>query len=399
MKTKLLWVALAIPAVLIQPVFAFCMELPRPLSTEIEDVQRHLRSDEVMLEYHLTDSSVRVNAIARESAFFTTQSLDRLFWSSLKSFQKKLKSAEANDFLMQGEILYFFLVKPVQPFLSGCHRLIIIPGDRLQGLPFEALIRIDCNGQCNNLCNYYYLVHDFEVVYQSSRECWNDNVSTGREEHLVTDDDCRFAFVGFSPVSGKNGPITALPRSKSEITEIGGLFHQKGLTSWPGFDEGSCKDCFLAMAARGRIIHLATHHIPYISGCSPGGFLFAGYDPARKPGGVPDDLLTRDDIRLLRLHADLVVLNTCSSGADGTRAEVFGSSVPQLLYKAGARNILSTLWNVTDNLAEAFVLDFYRLWLSGKTYSAALREVKLQWINCRNTAIPGIWAAYVLMGE
>ena len=74
-------------------------------------------------------------------------------------------------------------------------------------------------------------------------------------------------------------------------------------------------------------------------------------------------------------------------------------SLPQILFLAGASNILSTLWNVTDQLAGNFMLDFYKSYLSGKTYSEALREVKLQWIKCKATAIPAIWAPYVLMGE
>ena len=103
-----------------------------------ENIQHNLQSDEVMLEYSLTDSSVLVTALAVDSTLFASQSLNPLFWTSLESFRKKLRSADPNEFSILGQVLYLFLVKPVEDFLTGKRRLIIIPDSRLSGLPFEA---------------------------------------------------------------------------------------------------------------------------------------------------------------------------------------------------------------------------------------------------------------------
>jgi CHAT domain-containing protein len=338
-----------------------------------EELQSHLYADEVLIEYVLTDTSVLINAIGRESSFSSTQSLNQLFWFCVRSFRKKLTSAEPLNFLVPGEILYMFLIKPLQQFISGRRRLIIIPGDRLAGLPFEAFIRSDSLSLYHDLCSRHYLIRDHEVVYHHSKDSWNERIRDGgREDHLSAD-QFNFFFLGFSPVYKKNRTCTALPSARNEIFEIGALFRQKGKSLWLGYEELTDKDYFKQMVCKGRIVHLAAHH----DAC----------------------LLTCDEIAGLHLGADLIVLNSCSSGIYKVNEANSGNSPAQVFYNAGAKNVLSTLWNVTDALARQFMVDFYRIWLTGKSYSDALREVKMQWISCSATTMPSIWAPYVLMGE
>ncbi|MEI7896351.1 MAG: CHAT domain-containing protein [bacterium] len=399
MKTTISWFTIILPGIMIQMIPECIEAQPMPLPEDVRYVQSHLNEEEVMLEYNIFDSVVQVSAIANESTMSVRLSLNKLFWISLKSFRYKLKSADPIDFLTYGEILYQFLIKPVRDFLKGRHRLIIITDDRLAGLPFEALIRRDSMDACSNLCNLHYLIHDFEVVYHCSMVSWNERVMSRGSEHSGNPDDYQFAFMGFSPAGSKQEHYTPLPRSRSEIASIGSLFRQKGLSSWLVYDEEDGKKYFKERACRGKIVHLATHYMPEGTGNGAGGFLFNKSTAGKGKKQRQESLLTIDEIKILQLDADLVVLNACGSAVERFSSETPRISLPALLFMAGARNILATLWNVTDNLAEHFMLDFYRLWLSGKTYSAALREVKLQWINCNSTTIPTIWAPYVLMGE
>jgi CHAT domain-containing protein len=366
---------------------------------EIGRIQRILPMNEVILEYTLTDSTVRINAIDHTSTLCANQSLDRLFWRSMKSFQKLMKSAETREFSIYGELLYQFLIKPVQVILSGKQRLIIIPDERLSGLPFEAFIRSDVPETDNNFCNLYYLIQDYEVVYQSSVERWNEQAMKTDCLYPLIHDTSQYAFMGFSPVSEKNGHLASLPGSGSEITDIGSLFCQKGLSSWLVFGGHSEKEYFKSMAGKGKIVHVATHYIHSERDYSEGGFVFSDYNSANSKSPKQQGLLTLEEINVLKLEADLIVLNACGSGVGRLNRGTASQSLPDLLINAGARNILSTLWNVTDNLAGDFMRDFYRSVLSGKTYSEALREVKLQWISCRETTLPTIWAPYVLTGE
>ena len=252
-----------------------------------------------------------------------------------------------------------------------------------------------------NVCNIHYLIRDFEVVYHCSR-VYSSNLTGENEdadEHAGSPDDYQFAFMGFSPVFSNYPGLSALPGSKIEIAEIGSLFHQKGLSNWLVSEQYSEKEYFKSVAGRGKIIHLATHYLHDANNPQREGFLFWGYDSSGKKNPSDDGILSVDEITKLQLQADLIVLNACSSGIEQLRSGDTVSSLPCVLCMAGARNILSTLWSVNDKLTGNFMVSFYRQWLSGKSYSKALREVKLQMICCPETAMPTIWAPYILTGH
>ncbi len=393
------WKAFLLPGILIFVLQGVAQAQPGHLPEGSENVQQNLKQDEVMLEYFLTDSSVVVNAIAVDSTLFASQSLNSLFWVSLKSFQKKLKSADPNEFSILGQVLYLFLIKPVEDFLMGKRRLIIIPDVRLAGLPFEAFVLNDNSSPPYNICNIHYLINDYEVVYHCSPEFWSKLAELKQNEHADSPDDYQFAFMGFSPVFSNYPGLSALPGSKIEIAEIGSLFHQKGLSNWLVSEQYSEKEYFKSVACRGKIVHLATHYIHDVNDPTREGFLFWGYDSSGKKKVSDDGILSIDEITKLKLQADLLVLNACSSGIELQRSGDSVSSLPCVFFMAGAKNIVSTLWSVNDNLAGDFMVSFYRQWLSGKSYSEALREVKLQMIHCPGTAMPTIWAPYVLTGH
>jgi len=363
------------------------------------NIQQNLKSDEVLLEYVLSDSSVLVSAIAVDSTLYARQSLNSLFWISLKSFRKKLKSADPNEFSILGQVLYLFLVNPVKDFLNGKRRLIIIPDEKLSGLPFEAFIIHDDANPPYNICNIHYLIRDYEVVYHCSAAYWTHVAEANREAHEVSPDDHQFAFMGFSPVFSNIPGLSALPDSKVEIAAIGSLFHQRGLSTWVVSGQFSGKEYFKTEACRGRIVHLATHFVRDETDPQRQGFLFWGYDPSGKKNRPENGILTAEEITKLQLQADLIVLNACSSGIEQVKSGDTVSPIPCVFFMAGAKNILSTLWSVNDKLAGQFMISFYRHWLSGKSYSEALREVKLHMISYPETAMPTIWAPYVLTGR
>ncbi|MEI7660945.1 MAG: CHAT domain-containing protein [Bacteroidota bacterium] len=364
-----------------------------------ENIRQNLKPDEVMLAYFLTDSSVQVNAVTVDSTLLASQSLNPLFWESMKSFRKKLMSADPNEFSILGQVLYLFLVDPVKELLPGKRRLIIIPDERLTGLPFEAFVLNDAIAPPYNICNIHYLIRDFEIVYHCSPLNWSTLACEVNDEHESSPDDHRFAFMGFSPVFSDYPGVSPLPGSKMEINEIGSLFRQKGLSRWLVSGRNSDKEYFKSVAGRGKIVHLATHFLRDVSDPRNEGFLFWGYDSSGKNGPPDNGILSVDEIPKLRLQADLIVLNTCSSGIEKQKSGDTVCSLPCVFFLAGARNVLSTLWSVNDKLAGSFMVSFYRIWLSGKSFSESLREVKLHMISCPETALPTIWAPYVLTGR
>jgi CHAT domain-containing protein len=387
-------------ALFVIPAFPATTEAETSLFPEnLGSVQAHLKPGEAILEYSLSDSALQVYAITREIAVNTSQTLAPLFWNSLKFFEEKLKTADHRDLIVQGEILYLFLVKPVQNFLGGIRRLIIIPGARLSGFPFETLVKNESSTAGRPVAARHFLVIDYEIVYHHSSIDWCEKMACPIKNPDLLRDESVISFLGCSPAFAGNGVIPSLPEAKHEIDAISELFCEKGLSPQKVCDGPGGKDCFKSKAGFGKIVHLATHYLQDASGGGVTGFVFPGNGLSGEQNQDPNEVLTLEEIAGMRLKADLIVLSTCGAGRNRNDGRQQEESMPGVFFAAGARNVLSALWNVTDKLAKEFMLDFYRQWLSGKTYSEALREVKLQWISCRETALPTIWAPYVLTGE
>jgi CHAT domain-containing protein len=72
-----------------------------------------------------------------------------------------------------------------------------------------------------------------------------------------------------------------------------------------------------------------------------------------------------------------------------------------LLY-AGTKNIIVSLWKVTDESTSDLMVDFYKNSLAGKeqlSYSEALRNAKLKMIREGKYAHPLYWSPFILVGK
>jgi CHAT domain-containing protein len=359
-------------------------------------IQVKLLPDEVILFYRHTDSVLLVTAVDHWSEVEATIITNNLFWESLNAYRKKIKSADLDNFFVYSKLLYSFLVGPVQNFLKNKHRLIIVPDQVLAEIPFEALIPDSFPDNKGTSKIPRFLIHDFEVVYRRAEVLnWGDRTDLF-DFYPKKGNQNPYAFIGFSSDFTNHSSIGGLPETRKELKLIGSMFETNGLPARLVEGGLSGKDHFKRMADSSSIIHLATHYfngsdIPFHNG-----FLFWDDNSNNSQKTANEEVLTIEEICNLQFHADLVVLSACASGMERLQSGKYRNAVPEIFLIAGAQNILSTLWNVTDRVTVAFMVDFYGLLLSGKSYSAALREVKLQMLRCRETSLPTVWAPYIL---
>jgi O-acetyl-ADP-ribose deacetylase (regulator of RNase III) len=85
---------------------------------------------------------------------------------------------------------------------------------------------------------------------------------------------------------------------------------------------------------------------------------------------LADGELTPADVRAQPLAARLVFLNTCGRSAEGAMARAF--------LLAGARNVITTVWDVADEQAQRFALRCYEALCLGRTLGEALLEARRQ---------------------
>jgi CHAT domain-containing protein len=148
-----------------------------------------------------------------------------------------------------------------------------------------------------------------------------------------------------------------------------------------------------------RLVHLATHGYAYSSDA-----LARSSFVALAPDEKHDGFLTVGEIlddADLTLSAELVVLSACQTGL-GDLKEAEGTIGFQRSFLAkGARSVLVSLWNISDEATVRLMKAFYTHWLDdadGPTKAEALRRAQEDLRNTPGFEDPLYWAAFQLVG-
>ncbi len=381
----------------------YSMQTKHDWKRDPSGIMKYLRKDEAILEYLCTDSVIYLFLVRTDGLSMKRVVLHPSFNVSMKECLYQLKSGGIRDFSTLGRNLYNCLIAPVDPGLTGIRRLIIIPDEELSLFPFETLIRAEPAGtkvtesNGTNSSSWHYLIRDFEITYHFSAEAWF------RDTIQAKQDTGFYRFAGFAPVF-RNNPdkepsMNPLPFAMKEVSGIAGLFEQETGHQFVFLDTAATEKNFRGHAPGSTHIHIATHSL--ISESDPMNSALV-FSKCKYPGDQQDKndgLLHLDEISNLRLNASLVVLSACATGKGKVTRTEGVLALTRGIYLAGASNVVYSLWNIPDHLTSEFMLNFYRSYFHIKSYSTALRDVKLKMISRSETSLPYIWAGIVLLGR
>lgn len=145
-----------------------------------------------------------------------------------------------------------------------------------------------------------------------------------------------------------------------------------------------------------------------VTGLMPGllsGLVTAGANRSRAEG-EDDGLLTAEEVTWLDLNGcELVVLSACETALGTERGGEGLMSLQQAFRMAGAKTVVSSLWNVDDEATGDLMRAFYRrLWIDEVSRIEALRGAQLERlrqnrIEHRGRALPWSWGGFVLFGD
>jgi len=361
-------------------------------------IQELLSGHEVLMEFFPTDSLIFILTVTREAAGINIARTGPGFWQDVRLFQNQVRQAVFNESRKRSEQISIVLLSQVAKYLKGKTRAVIIARNCLHAFPFDLLVVPgSTSGQHSQRSSY--LIEKMEIVCNNSISQWLRCRLRDRIIQAGPHADKSPSFVGFSPGFDAHGCIQELHDAGTEVRRIGKMFNEKGMAPVVLLDENSNENNFKSYARSGHIVHLATHSMRNMTNPEMNGLLFHEYCPGLSGGEKDDGLLAIPEICELKIPADLIVLNSCASAKVIGRVGVNWYSCADCFIKAGAGNVLCTLWNVTDHFAERFMVEFYRYYLSGMSFSKALRQAKLRMMSEPSTMLPVNWAAYVLIGS
>ncbi len=211
--------------------------------------------------------------------------------------------------------------------------------------------------------------------------------------------------------------VSPLPGSLSEVETIFKLFEDNGkkaaMKTHQQANEQSAKSGEISEA---RIVHFATHGFvnatkPELSGiflAQDTSSAFSDYEDIY--GNIAqqnDGILYQSEIYNLKLNAELTVLSACETGL-GKIAEGEGViGLSRALLYAGSRNLVVSLWQVSDESTQKLMVCFYENLLADKNfgkvnpifYAKHLQNSKLALISEGKYAHPFYWSPFILIGR
>jgi len=367
-----------------------------------DSVRRHLAPDEVMLAYFLGDSSLFIFALSRERLHLKMVPNVRLAPDVRRLVNAMHSSTDTlpEAFAKAAQYVYANLVLPVKPLLPDGSRLVVIPDGVLCELPFEALFE----GDATFFPNVDYLVNRYSFRYGYS--------ATALLEMSAKKHDTAPAslFLGVAPVftgtqsSDVRNLVYANPKEYTfdpllynvpEVRQVRKILGAGDTLIGPQ----ATKERFVQMAGNYQIVLLSTH--AWRNSVVNEHSVIAFSETADKR---PENrVLSLPEIEKLTLNSDLLVLGACQTTAGQIRNGEGVVSMARMFAFAGAKSILSSLWNVHDPTSATLMGHFFANIKKGMSKDRALQQAKRAYLNNEDHFAsqrhPFFWATYILAGD
>ncbi len=369
----------------------------------LQDVQQMLHPQQSLLEYMVGDSSVFLFWV-RKDTFQVVERKKSSLDQQINIFEKALKSRFGESPQVQKKYtaaaaeLYQQLI-PVNPG----YELIIVPDGTLYDVPFEALLSEKPDTLFTEYRQYPFMIRNHCISYAySATVLYAMSERQGRTAAF-------HGVLGMAPFSGENRLLfwdergrtnpaqDSFPTILSSGPELDSIKKY-----WPGsfyYNRYANIERFKQLAPQYSIIHLSTHGV---ADSRKGHASYIAFYSAKN--SLAYSCLYTHNLTTVPLSADLVTLSACQTGLGSWQRGEGVFSVARACAQAGAKSVVTTLWDINDKASLNIMARFYRHLSNGIPKDEALRKAKLEFMTetsfqSIDAANPGIWSAFILIGD
>tara|TARA_Y100000588_G_C14193970_1_gene899317 strand:+ start:55 stop:1383 length:1329 start_codon:yes stop_codon:yes gene_type:complete len=266
------------------------------------------------------------------------------------------------------------LIEPIEGYIEGSKRLIIIPDPYIQDIPFEILQ--DSQGN--------YLYEKYDISYANSLKEYYSNIVDKKN----ISDQISFTMFGDIDYSDYKN-LDKLVWSKDEISDIKKIFPNAKVYKGKEATETAFKNINFKDS---DFIHLSTHGIFYEEDYRKSSIIL-GKDNSN------DGKLTYLDVDELNLDVDTIILSACSTNKGKIIKNMNTMSLQKSFKNVGARNVISTIWDIDEKASYLFMVLFYNELKTTRDTTKALSLTKRKFIKkYPEYSNPHYWAAFVNYG-
>jgi CHAT domain-containing protein/Tfp pilus assembly protein PilF len=395
-----------------------------------EQIQKFLPDSAMLISYLISKDDLFIIQITKNDIKINKEAYNGPdFEKKVRGMRNSITSIAEETFIKCAYSIYKDLIPFKIP--QNIKKIIVIPDGPIHYIPFEALIE-----QPKNENTAYdklpYLINKYEFSYSyAANLVYRIFNNTKIQKEKASDELYALAPVKFeytrviTDESKSQNPKTSLnkdvelsrqintqiiiekyPELLGTETEVN---HLKEIYSISGksfvvslYDQASETRLKNDKIGNYKYLHFATHG--FVSDVAPekSGILLFQNDKKE------DGILYAGEIYNVSLNAELVVLSACETGLGKT---AFGEGLVGMgrsLIYAGAKNLIVSLWTVSDEATNQLMLFFYKNIVSqnvpfekGKSldYSTSLRKAKLELMKNKDYAAPYYWAPFILLGK
>ena len=355
----------------------------------LEQIQQALAPSVMLLEYVIADPSSYCLTISRSGIRIVRLEgkarIEPLVAAYLKAAKAKLPA------LAEGRALYDALLGPIRETAQD-RTIVIVRDGQLNLVPFDGLR--DPSG--------HFVVETRTVIYSPSATIFHLLVQ--EKQNPRTAQNALLAIGGVpysrSPINRSGltrgddrGSFTDLPSSADEVEIAQTAFSKKEskLLLGTSATEAAFK---AAKLAEYRVIHLAVHGFADPTFPDRAALVLLSDRAAGEDG-----FLQASEIVQLRLDADLVVLSACDTAVGPLQGQEGIANLSKAFLLAGARTVVSTLWQIDDSSSLFLMKRFYSHLLEKQSPASALTAAKRDMLRTfGQKAVPYQWAAFIIEG-
>lgn len=424
------------------------------LKLTLKDISTKLSVGEASVEFmrftlfnkQLTDSVLYAalvllpnDSMPRFIPLFEEKELKRLLTLPIQQlYGNKKQESVTNNSGQTTNPLYRLIWRPLEKYLDGIHTVSYAPAGLLHRVAFHAL-RADSTQLLMDKYRLNQVLSTRSVAFPvdlskkpaSASICGdiNYNATTATTESgvavtaLRSIDTTFFAFLPNTKEdsSARGKELNPLPWTRQEIDSLSKVFANAKIPFATHSGRAATEEEFKAFDGKSpQVVHLATHgfFLPvkeaqptddeleesnaFIVQRNPlfrSGLILAGGNRAwiGKAGlaGEEDGILTAYEIAQMDLsNTDLVVLSACETALGDIQGNEGVIGLQRAFKMAGVKQMLLSLWRVSDKTTMELMTLFYRNWLSGQSTREALRNAQLK---MKEKYPPFYWAGFVLI--
>ena len=339
-------------------------------------------------------------------SFFYDDDYNLLFEERIKLFEDALSDNIEPAMYKPARMFYDVLIDGIKNLHEDFSEdLLIIPDPSISNIPFEFLTDNE-----DNLLMYHHNITYSNSLYQYYEDMkrydskWTENNSLTDEQadkklanwnpNIVVFGEVRYNAVDQSPLLEMGfTKLRNLRWSNKELDSIQNQFQDKKRTI---YREKLATETMVKNLDFDTVdfLHFSTHGISL-------------YDNHKKSSlilqndNINDGFLTYEEVLKLDLsNLEFVFLSACDTNKGENFRNINLLSLQKAFKDAGARNVLSTLWEIDDKATSVFSGIYYEMLMIDPLYpDLALTEAKIKFIErYPEYDSPHYWAAFVNYG-